>query len=206
MMKQCIVTIGREFGSGGHRIGEALAKAMNMPFYDNEILTKAAEKSGICEEVMQEHDEKAKPSYLFSVSPALFGFPGGGSASLPLNQRIFLAQFDAITHFASEGPCVIVGRCADYVLREHKNTVNIFVYASMESRVRRIAKLHGLSEKVAKDDIIKMDRQRQSYYNFFADGDWGERSHYDLMLSTDHLTIDACVRVIQQYIEQREAE
>ena len=202
-MDKCIVTIGREFGSGGHEIGVKLAAAMGVPFYDNEILTRAAQESGICEELMQEHDEKTTPSYLFSFAPGLYAFPGGTPASLPLNQRIFLAQFDAITRFANDGPCVIVGRCADYVLRERTDTVNVFVYATMAARARRIAALHNITEAAAKDDLIKMDRQRQSYYNFFADGDWGDHNHYDLMLSTDHMTPDGCVDVIRSYIMHR---
>lgn len=194
-----IITIGREFGSGGREIGELVARKLGVAFYDKEILTRAAAESGICEAVFESHDEKGGVSGLFSG--------GGSSASLgspltlqmPLNQRVFLAQFDAINKLASEGPCVIVGRCADYVLKDRKGVTHVFIYAAVEKRVERIMRLRGVSSDEAKELVRKTDKQRKSYYNFFADGNWGLRCNYDLMLRTDGRDFDALADMIVKF-------
>ena len=193
-----VVTLGREFGSGGHEIGRKLAQKLNIPFYDKEILSRAAKESGICEELFESYDEKT--SYLFSLV-ASAGYSGADyTANAPLNHRIFMAQFDAISKLAMEGPCVIVGRCADYVLRDQPHVVRLFLYASLSERIARIKRLRELTSDKAKELIRKMDKQRQSYYNFFAEGNWGQRVNYDLMLNTDGLTEDAAADVILAYL------
>ena len=177
-----IITIGREYGSGGREIGELVAKKLGVPFYDKEILTRAAEESGLCKEVFERHDEKA------SVGGMLAGTQMGAAGAglqMPLNQRVFLAQFDAITKLASEGDCVIVGRCADYVLKDLPDVTHVFLYASMEKRIERIMRVEGVGRDAARELIRKTDKQRRNYYNFFADGNWGLRSNYDLMVRTD---------------------
>ena len=179
-----IITIGREYGSGGRVIGELVAAKLGVPFYDKEILTRAAEESGLCKEVFERHDEKA------SIGGMIAGTHSGahlaGGLQMPLNQRVFLAQFDAITKLAGEGDCVIVGRCADYVLKDVPGVTNVFLYASLEKRVERIMRVENVSRDEARDLIRKTDKQRKSYYNFFADGNWGLRSNYDLMIRTDN--------------------
>lgn len=201
-----VVTIGREYGSGGHEIGEKLAKRLDVPFYDSEILIRAAKDSGICEELFRDHDEKTTPSYLYSLVSGMNGVPGAFGLDMPLNHRIFLAQFEAITKLSQESPCVIVGRCADYVLRERKDVVDVFLYASLEERVARIMRVKGVNENKAREDIKRMDKQRQSYYNFFADSDWGKHDHYDLMLRTDGLETDVCAEVIMGYIRAKQGK
>ncbi len=198
-----IVTIGREYGSGGHEIAKLLAEKLGLPFYDKEILTRAARDSGICEDLFEYYDEKNTPSYLFSMGAgiSMTAENAGLGLGLPLNHRIFLAQFEAITKLASEGPCVIVGRCADYVLREHKNTANIFLYGDVNARIRRIMALEGLPQDKAKDLVRKMDKQRQGYYNFFANGNWGRRENYHLMLRTDCLPPQVAADVLQRFVE-----
>lgn len=200
-----VVTIGREYGSGGHEIGEKLAKRLNFAFYDNEILARAAQESGICEELFHDHDEKTTPSYLYSLVTGLSSAPGAFTLDMPLNHRIFMAQFEAITKLAGEGKCVIVGRCADYVLRERKDVLNVFLYASLEERVARIMRVKEVGEERAREDIKKMDKQRQSYYNFFADSDWGSHSHYDFMMRTDGIPTDECARLIVDFMEARKS-
>ena len=177
-----IITIGREYGSGGRVIGELVAQKLGVPFYDKEILTRAAEESGLCEEVFERHDEKATVGGL--LTGAQMGAAGAG-LQMPLNQRVFLAQFDAITKLASEGDCVIVGRCADYVLKDLPNVTHVFLYASLEKRIERIMQVENVNRDTARDLIRKTDKQRKNYYNFFADGNWGLRSNYDLMIRTD---------------------
>ena len=184
-----IITIGREYGSGGREIGELVAKKLGVPFYDKEILTRAAQESGLCEEVMEHHDEKASVGGMFLNTGAHMS-TGHMGLQMPLNQRVFLAQFETINRIAAEGDCVIVGRCADYVLKDMSNVLHVFLYASDEKRIERIMRVEKVDRGTARDLIRKTDKQRKSYYNFFADGNWGLRSNYDLMLRTDNHTPD----------------
>ena len=180
-----IITIGREYGSGGREIGKLLAEKLGVPFYDKEILTRAAEESGLCREVFERHDEKASAGGLIAGAHSAQLAMGGGGLQMPLNQRVFLAQFDAITKLAAEGDCVIVGRCADYVLKDMPEVTHVFLYASMEKRIERIMRVEKVDRDTARELIRKTDKQRKNYYNFFADGNWGLRSNYDLMVRTD---------------------
>ncbi len=200
-----VITIGREYGSGGHAIGKNLAEKLNIPFYDKEILTLAAKESGICEDLFEHYDEKTAPSYLFSLATAMdfpLGF-GSGALNLPLNHRVFLAQFETITKLASQGACVIVGRCGDYVLKDHPHVLSVFIYASAEKRMERIMSVEGLAHDKAKELIRKVDKQRQSYYSFYADGNWGQRRNYDLMLCTDGLTPADAADVILAFASKK---
>lgn len=204
MQNHLIITIGREYGSGGREIGEMLAKRLNIAYYDKEILTHAAEKSGICEEVMEAHDEKGALRSLLgagTIGSAMSGI--GYNMQIPMNQRIFQAQFDAITQLAQEGPCVFVGRCADYVLRGLPNVTHVFIYASPEHKTERIMRVEGVSEDKAREMIRKTDKQRKSYYNFYADGNWGMRSNYDLMLRTDGHSLEELVELIAAYAHMK---
>ena len=199
MENQMIITIGREYGSGGRELGEMLAKRLGIAYYDKEILTRAAQESGICEEVMEAHDEKGALTSLLGATASMGAMAGiGFGMQVPMNQRIFQAQFDAITQLAQEGPCVIVGRCADYVLRG-PNVTHVFIYASQEHKVERIMRVEGVSEEKARELIKKTDKQRKSYYNFYADGNWGMRSNYDLMLRTDGHSLEELVELIAAY-------
>lgn len=201
---KAIITIGREYGSGGHEIGMALAQQLSIPFYDREILTLAAKASGICEALFETHDEKTLPSYLFAPMPDLGALSQVGiPADLPLNHRIFLAQFDAVTKVAMEGPCVIVGRCSNYVLRGRPNVVNVFIYGDPAVRAARIMALTKLTREQAKDCVRKIDKQRQGYYNFFADGNWGHRSNYDLMINSSNLNLQGAVDSVIAYVKGR---
>ena len=200
MQNQLIITIGREYGSGGRELGELLAKRLGIAYYDKEILARAAQESGICEEVMEAHDEKGALRSLLgagAIGSAMSGI--GYNMQIPMNQRIFQAQFDAITQLAQEGPCVFVGRCADYVLRGRPNVTHVFIYASPEHKTERIMRVEGVSEDKAREMIRKTDKQRKSYYNFYADGNWGMRSNYDLMLRTDGHSLEELVELIAAY-------
>jgi len=201
-----ILTIGREYGSGGADIGKALAAKLGVPFYDKEILCLAAQESGICEELFENQDEKPVPSYLFSLTTGVNDIPQTGlPGELPLNQRIFMAQFKAITQIGTKGPCVIVGRCADYVLKDQPNRLSLFLYADLAARIERTMKKQGISRAEAKDLVHKRDKQRQGYYNFFADGNWGHRSNYHLMFNTTGFTPEAASDAIIAFIQNRNA-
>lgn len=185
MNQHFVITIGREYGSGGREIGGLIAEKLHVKCYDKELLTLAAQESGICEEVIENNDEKASIASLLPMSPGIaFGAMGAG-LQMPLNQRIFLAQFEVITRLARQESCVVVGRCADYILRDMEHVTHVFLYASQEKRTERIMRLENIGQEEARELIRKTDKQRRSYYNFFADGNWGMRSNYDLMLRTD---------------------
>lgn len=200
-----IITVGRQYGSGGRYVGKLLAEKLNIPFYDKELLVEASKDSGICQEVLEEYDEKNTRSLLFSLMSGVQSQASAGAMymDMPLNHRIFLAQFDTIRRIADEGPCVIVGRCADYVLRDHRNVINVFIKASIEERISRIVKIYGVDPLKAEETIKKADRQRASYYNYYATGNWGDINNYHLCLDTGALGIEGCVELISRCVEIR---
>lgn len=206
MTKDLVITIGRQFGSGGRQIGKLLSEKLGIPYYDKEILTEAAKDSGICEEIFEHHDEKPTKSLLFSLvtGAQMHGSLGGSYMDMPLNHRVFLAQFDTIRRVASEGPCIIVGRCADYVLRDKPYAVKLFVKSDMQHRMARAVAVHGVDMAKAEDYVRKMDKQRASYYNYYATTTWGDVNNYDLCLDTGKLGIEGAVELIMEYIALRE--
>ena len=135
-----IITIGREYGSGGRQIGQEVAKYFGIKCYDKELLEHAANDSGICKELFEHHDEKPTNSFLYSLvmDTYSFGYSSSGFSDMPMNHKIFLAQFDAIKSIAKEGPCVLVGRCADYALHDMKNCLHFFIYADEETKIQRL--------------------------------------------------------------------
>ena len=205
-MTNLVITIGRQFGSGGRQIGRLLSEKLGIPYYDKEILAEAAKESGICEEILEHHDEKPTGSLLFSLVTGvqMHGNLGGAYMDMPLNHKIFLAQFDAIRRLASEGGCIIVGRCADYVLRDKPNAVKLFVKADMRQRMERAVAVHGVDITKAEDYVRKMDKQRASYYNYYATNTWGDVNNYDLCLDTGKLGIEGSVELIMDYVALRE--
>ncbi|MBQ8555078.1 MAG: cytidylate kinase-like family protein [Clostridia bacterium] len=203
MATNYVITIGRQFGSGGRYVGRLLAEKLGVPFYDKELLSEASKQSGICEEIFEDHDEKPTRSLLFSL---VTGMQTHGDASsfymdMPLNHKIFMAQFDAIRKIAGDGPCVIVGRCADYVLREDPNAVSVFIKADMKSKIERAVKYYGVEEGKAEDRIRKADKQRASYYNYYATATWGDVNNYDLIVDTGMLGVEGAVDLIVKFLE-----
>ena len=199
-----IITVGRQYGSGGRYVAKLLAERLGIPFYDKELLVETSKDSGICQEVMEDYDEKQEKRGILSM---LGGLQGRGDLGMmldmPLNHRIFLAQFDTIRRIADEGPCVIVGRCADYVLRDHKNLISVFIKASTEDRVKRIVELYGVEPAKAEENIKKADKQRAAYYNYYATGTWGSVENYDLCVDTGSLGIEGTVELICKCAEIR---
>ena len=202
-----VITIGRHFGSGGRYVGKLLAEKLDIPYYDKQLLAEAAKDSGICEELFEDHDEKPTRSLLFSMvmGMQMHSDAGGAYMDMPLNHKIFLAQFDAIRRIASEGPCVIVGRCADYVLRDKTNAVHVFVKADMPSKVERAVTYYDVDPMRAEETIRKADKHRASYYSYYATSDWGDINNYDLCVDTGKLGVDGAVELISRYVEIREA-
>ena len=191
-----IITIGRQFGSGGREIGIRLAKALNVPFYDKELLRKAAEKSGLCEKIFENFDERPK-SLLYSIAmdSYLFSLPGAG-ASDSLEQKVYLATYDAIRHVADEGPCVLIGRCADYALADRDNVLKIFIDAPMEKRIETVAQRENLTPEKARQFILKTDKRRASYYQFYTDMAWGDARNVHIALDSGVLGIQRCADIL----------
>ena len=197
-----IYTIGREFGSNGLAVGEALAKKLGINFYDKELLQEAAKKSGFCEEILENHDEKPTNSFLYSLVMDTYSTAGYATApflDMPLNHKVFFAQFDAIKSLAEQESCVIVGRCADYALADKPNVVNVFIRADLEDRIKNVSKRLDISNNKAKDLCHKKDKQRSSYYNYYTSKKWGDSRSYDLCINLSKISIDDAVDMIISY-------
>lgn len=197
-----IYTIGREFGSGGKDVGVALANRLGVKCYGKELLAEAAKESGFCAEIFENHDEKPTSSFLYSLVMDTYSFGGYSSApflDMPLNHKVFLAQFDTIKKIAEKESCVFVGRCADYALADHKECLNMFIHAKLDYRTQRVAKDLNLTMNKAKDLILKNDKQRASYYNYYTSKKWGDSRSYDLCLDSGEIGVEGCVDMILAY-------
>lgn len=203
MTNNTIITIGRQYGSGGRDLGKKLAEDLGIPCYDRELLERAAKDSGLCQELFENHDEKPTNSFLYSLvmDTYSFGYSSSAFSDMPINHKVFLAQFETIKRIADEGPCVIVGRCADYALADYKNVVNIFVHADMQKRIARIARRRETTDAKAKDLIMKTDKRRASYYNYYTSKKWGDVTSYDLCIDTGVIGIDGAVQLVKDFIE-----
>ena len=204
-MGNAVYTIGRELGSGGYTVAKLLAERLGIKLYDKELLAQASKDSGFCKEIFENHDEKPTNSFLYSL--VMDTYSGGNYSSapfldMPLNHKIFLAQFETIKKIAEQESCVIVGRCADYALASNPDVLNIFVQADLDVRVKRISKREDITENKAKDMIQKKDKQRASYYNYYTCKKWGDARSYDLCLNTSKITPAQCVDVILAYREK----
>ena len=197
-----VITIGRQFGSGGRAIGEKLAKKLDIPFYDKELISLAAKESGTDPDVFKNIDETATNSLLYSISMGLYSFGNGALAmgDLPMNDKLYLLQHQIIKDIATKGPCVFVGRCADYVLKDHPHHLNVFIYADMEYRKKRAISTHNIEEKRAEHIINKTDKTRANYYSFYTGQKWGMPQNYDLCINSAKLTDDEIVELICSYV------
>ncbi len=204
-----IYTIGREFGSSGREVGEKLAAKLGVKLYDKELLQQAAKDSGFCEEIFENHDEKPTNSFLYSLVMDTYSMNGYSSApflDMPLNHKVFLAQFDTIKKIAEKEPCVIVGRCADYALADNPECINVFVKADLAVRIKNVSRKLNVTENKAKDMINKTDKQRASYYNYYTSKKWGDSKSYDLCLDSGKLGTDGCVEMILKFREVMNAK
>ena len=203
MKTTSVITIGRQYGSGGRSIGEKVAHELNIPFYDKELLERAANDSGICKELFENHDEKPTSSFLYSLVMDTYsvGYNSAAFADMPMNHKVFLAQFEAIKKLAAEGPCVMVGRCADYALSEFKNCFSVYIHCDLEIRVRRIAKKYDMKDNKARDAIQKTDKSRSSYYNYYTNKRWGDADSYHLCVDSGKMGIDKTAECIIQALK-----
>ena len=203
-----IYTIGREFGSGGRNVGEKLANRLGIKLYDKELLQQAAKESGFCEEIFQNHDEKPTSSFLYSLVMDTYSVSGYSSTpflDMPLNHKVFLAQFETIKKIAERESCVIVGRCADYALSDNPDCINVFIHADLDNRIKNVSKNLNITENKARDIINKTDKQRASYYNYYTSKKWGDARSYNLSLDAGKLGTDNCVEMILKFRELYDA-
>ena len=203
MMGNLVITIGRECGSAGRLIGQKLAADLGVKCYDKELLTLAAKNSGLCEELFKTHDEKPTSSFLYSLVMDTYslGYNTSAYMDMPINHKIFLAQFDTIKKLAEEESCVIVGRCGDYVLRSHPDLIDVFICADMEDRVRRIMDRYSFSERDAVNAIKSTDRRRKNYYENYTKRKWGSIESHQMLLNISKLGMDKTVRIIKGIYE-----
>jgi len=202
-MKNAIITIARQYGSGGREVGQKLAELTGYTFYDKDLITMAAQKSGLNHAVLDAADEKAANSLLYTLAMGSSSYHHGVSnLHVPLNDKLFTVQSEIIRDLAKEDKgAIIVGRCADYVLANHTNLLRVFVSADFDKRVQNIMELHSLTESQARDLIIKTDKRRANYYNYYTGGKWAKLENYDLVISTDKTGIDGAAKLIHMYLE-----
>ena len=199
MSENIVITIARQYGSGGREIGEKVAAALGIKHYDENLITLAAREGNLDETVASKADESAANSLLYTLALGsnFFGSAMNFGYKPPLNDKLFLLQSDVIRRAAEEGSCVIIGRCADYVLRDHPKRLSVFVYGDLPHRKQRVMDRHeGLTEAQAIDLINKTDRRRSSYYNFYTGNKWGKYDNYHLAVNSSLLGIDKTAEMI----------
>ncbi|MBR5089816.1 MAG: cytidylate kinase-like family protein, partial [Ruminiclostridium sp.] len=194
-MKKTVITVSREYGSGGRLIGKKLADELGIAFYDGELLSLVAKESGYTEEFVRRNDQKKTQSLLYHLYI--------GSQILPASDMIFIAQSRVIKDLYNKENCVIVGRCADYVLRGYEGVINVFVTAPFESRIARVRDEYGEKPENGNFNayLTKKDKSRIAYYNYFADDAWGKVQTYDISVNSD-IGIDKCADLLAQYIKE----
>lgn len=198
MEKQMIIAIGREYGSGGHSIGEEIAKRLNIPFYDSNLLTQIATDNNMDHEILKQYDERPR-NRLFSRTVAGFG-------NSP-EENVATLQFDYLLKMAREGKSfVVVGRCAESKLKKFPALISIFVLADFETKIERVKERYQISEEEAKQEIKRVDWKRKSYHNYYCKGKWGDSRNYDLTINSSKLGIEKTIDLLEKYIMGRVSE
>ncbi|MDE6733609.1 MAG: cytidylate kinase-like family protein [Oscillospiraceae bacterium] len=195
-MANKVITISRQYGSGGREIGERLAEALGVEFFDNKLLEVAAKDSGIHQSHFEENDEKRSNSLLYLLSTAY------GQGGVPFDDSLFFAKLEAIRKIASEESCVIMGRCSDYALKDFSNVLNVFISAPFEARVKRAEEVYGITAKHSADYVKRIDKQRTSYYNYYTDKRWGQPQNYHLCIDSTALGIEGTTAAIIRFANE----
>lgn len=198
-----IITISRQYATGGREIGRIIGEHYGIPVYDNDLISLAAKESGYTENFFEKAEDKASNSLIYSIAMGLnvFGSHGYNKEVLSIDDKVFIAQSEVIRKVAKEGPCVIIGRCADYILREQEKTVNIFLWGQIEARIKRAIEVYGMSHSKAEENVLKVDKKRANYYNYHSDRKWGRSDNYDISLQTDIIGIENSAKLIINYID-----
>ena len=202
MKNPLIITIGREYGSGGHQIGQALAERLGVKFYDKQIISLAAQKSGLSDEFIANNEQRVRSGLMQNLAASAAYSSGFFSGQyLPLSESIFISQAQVIRDVAAKESAVIVGRCADYVLAGRENTINVFIHAPAEERVKRIMALYHLDEAAAIKAITTSDKERGNHYFRYTDRKWGKAQNYDLCINSALMGIDKTVELLVRFAE-----
>lgn len=201
MKENLIITVSRQYGSGGREIGRKLAQRLGIPYYDKELISLAAQRSGYSPALFEEADQSAGNSMIFSLMRA---GSMAGSYELPLHDKIYLIQSGVIQQVAKKGSCVIVGRCADYVLQDKFPCVNIFIHSSLPRRMDRGVKVYGISPDTVQSVLLRTDKRREAYYNYYTGRKFGDARNYTLTLDSLGVGIENAVRVLADYVEHWE--
>lgn len=199
-----VITIGRQYGSGGREMGQILAEKLGFEFYDEELVTMAAEKNNMHKDILRAVDEKATKSLLYTLitGSELRYMHSPLQYEMPINDKLFITQSELIKSAAEKNSCVIVGRCADYVLRDcNQNCIHLFVYSDMEERIKRISKKYDLPPDKAKDKIQKIEKSRRSYYNYYSNREWGNTANYDLCVNTAILGVEKTADIVYEFVK-----
>ncbi|MEE1025460.1 MAG: cytidylate kinase-like family protein [Acutalibacteraceae bacterium] len=186
MSNGTVITIGRQFGSGGRAIGRLVAEKLGIPFYDKEIIKRISKESGLSHEILDDYDEKPTNSFLYSLSLGAYTYGNSitGIPEMPMSDKIFVIQSDVIKKIAAEGPCVIVGRCAESILKDEVNCLSIFIHADFDSRIQRVSEYDKISHDQAAEQIRKTDKKRASYHNYYSELKWGAATSYDFCINS----------------------
>ena len=202
-MKKYVITIARQFGSRGREIGQKLAEALGYKYYDRDLISMAAEKSGMDKSVLGAADEKAANSLLYTLALGSSVYAHGvDSINVPLNDKLYIVQSNIIKDIYNSGEgAVIVGRCADYVLAEKENVIKVFISADFDSRVEAVSVRSAITEAKVKDMVIKTDKRRANYYNYYTGKKWGKIENYDLVINSSKCGVDGAVKVIKAMLD-----
>lgn len=196
MKKDIIITIGRQFGSGGKCVAEVLGRKLGIPVYDQELIMKAAQESGFSAEFFEQSDEKRR---FFSLSSIFATAYSSETENYMSDKGLFRIQCETIRNIAAQGPAVIVGRCSDYVLRDMKNKLDVFLTSPLEKRAVRVAERQGIDYAKAMETVEREDRNREEYYNYYTFGNWGVASNYDLCIDSDKLGDEGTADMIIEF-------
>ncbi|WP_462377870.1 cytidylate kinase-like family protein [Emergencia timonensis] len=198
-----LVTISREYGSGGRIVGRLIAEKLGVPFYDKEIIDMAVEKSGLSREIVETAELRAKSSFSYSLSSAMNFGEGMMSEPVSVNEKLFITQFDVINQIGDTGEGVIVGRCADCILKDMPGVTNIFIYAELADRIKRCIDTYGIPEEKAKETVMTYDKARANYYNYHTCQKWGHFSNYNLAINSSYISEEQAANLIVEYINTR---
>lgn len=204
-----VITIGRQYGSGGRELGQIVAKKLGIEFYDEELVTMAAEKNKMHKDILKAVDEKATKSLLYTlVTGGDMRFLNSSvQYEMPINDKLFITQSEIIKNLSEKSSCVIVGRCADYVLRDSaQKCIHLFVYADIEDRIKRISQKYDLTPEKAKEKINKIQKTRKAYYNYYSNQEWGNVSNYDMCINSARLGLDKAADVICDFVKKATEE
>ena len=195
-MTNKVITISRQFGSGGRTIGKKVAEKLGIPYYDKELVDQVAKESGFSHEFIEEIGEYASVTSSFLFNIAVSAHPMGLIDTMSVSDKLYVCQTNVIRDLAAKGPCVIVGRCADFILKDRPDTLHIFIHSDMEHRAERIVRLYGETKQTPQKRLQEKDSKRKVYYKHYTNCNWGEAENYDLCLDSGTFGVDKCADII----------